>query len=629
MSKKKQQSLVNGAIVLTFAMLAVKVIGILFKMPLTNTIGMIGRGYFDLVYQIYTPIFAISVAGLPIAVARMISESVALKRYRDTRAILQASRKIFLIAGIVGTAILMIIAKPYILITNAPNEIMPGIIAVAPAIFFCCMMSSYRGYYEGLRNMNPTAASQFIEALGKLIVGLLLAKMVLNYGMVGVYDKTKTADGTAEVFGTVVHNETEAYAAIIPWAAVGAVLGVTIGSILGLFYLMARHKLNGDGLTRLDLELSPEAKDRRAISKELLKIALPVVAGALILNVSNLIDTMTIVGRTSVALGKDFGTVWAMHSGALDSALANENLILGSDAQANNKLIATYLFGAYNTGVDFRNLVPTITSGFGISVLPVLAAAWATRNREEVRRSIDSIMRLCLLIALPAGFGIAILAKPLLTIIYGVGNASDGITVAVPVLQVYGVVTALLALSTPITNMLQGLGRTDIPVKTMAFCTVVKIICNIVLIGIPALNIYGSMIGTIIFYIFDVGVNLYFLKKITQVRINWKSVFVKPLACAILCGGAAWAGYGLSRRGIEKILPSLTDMSFFQSGFGAKLGDYLLNANTLAALISVLISIIIYVVALLLTKSVTRDDVIGLPKGEKIAKALAKRGLLG
>ncbi|MDR3344616.1 MAG: polysaccharide biosynthesis C-terminal domain-containing protein [Oscillospiraceae bacterium] len=628
MSKQKQQSLVNGAIVLTFAMLAVKVIGILFKMPLTDTIGMLGRGYFDLVYQIYTPIFAISVAGLPIAVARMISESIALKRYRDARAILQASRRIFLIAGLLGTAVLVLIAYPYIMITKAPSEILPGIFMVAPAIFFCCMMSSYRGYYEGLRNMNPTAASQFIEAAGKLVVGLFLAKQVLSYGM-GIYESSKAADGTAVIWGTTVHDSGEAYTAIVPWAAAGAVLGVTVGSVLGLIYLMARHKLRGDGLTRLDLELSPEAKDRRAISKELLKIALPVVIGALILNVSNLIDTMTIVGRTTTALGTDFSTVWAMHKDALDSAVANDNLRLTGNAQESNQLIATYLFGAYNTGVDFRNLVPTITSGFGISVLPVLAAAWATRNRDEVRRSIDSIMRLCLLIALPAGFGMAVLAKPMLTILYGSGNAADGISVAVPVLQIYGVVTALLALSTPITNMLQGLGRTDIPVKTMAFCIVLKIVCNLVFIGIPSLNIYGSMIGTIIFYVFDVGINLFMLGRITGVRVAWWSVLVKPLFCAILCAASAWAGYGLLLRGVESVLPGLTDAAFFQSAFGAKIVDHLPTANTLAALLSVLIAVIIYVVSLLLTKAITKDDVIGLPKGEKIAKALAKHRLLG
>jgi stage V sporulation protein B len=409
------------------------------------------------------------------------------------------------------------------------------------------------------------------------------------------------------------------------------VLGVTIGSVLGLVYLMARHKLRGDGLTRLDLELSPEAKDGRAISKELLKIALPVVIGALILNVSNLVDTMTIVGRTTTALGEDFNTVWAMHSEALNAAVAKAEggLTLTGDAQESNKLIATYLFGAYNTGVDFRNLVPTITSGFGISVLPVLAAAWATRNREEVRRSIDSIMRLCLLIALPAGFGMAVLAKPMLTILYGSGNAADGIPVAVPVLQIYGVVTALLALSTPVTNMLQGLGRTDIPVKTMAFCIVLKIVCNIFFIGIPSLNIYGSMIGTIIFYVFDVGINLFMLKKITGVRVAWWSVLVKPLFCALLCAASAWAGYGLLLRGIENALPGLGNAAFFQSEIGAKIFEHLPNANTLAALLSVLIAVVVYVISLLLTKAITKDDVIGLPKGEKIAKALAKHRLLG
>jgi len=624
--KQKQQSLINGALILSFAMLAVKVVGVLFKMPLTNTIGMIGRGYFDQVYQIYTVFFAISTTGLPIAVSRMVSESIVLKRFRDTRAILKASRLMFLIAGVAGTAGLILLARPYIFISGAKEEIFPGIMMIAPAIFFCCLMSCYRGYYEGQRNMSPTAGSQFIEATGKLAVGLVLAKMVMNYGMT-MYDTLKAADGSATLNGlfwnnVFVKDETEAFVAIVPWAAAGAVLGVTIGSILGLLFLMARHKIKGDGITRLDLDLSPEAREPRVISKELLKLALPVVVGALILNISNLIDTMTIVRCTTAALGRDFDAVYAMHSEALDAAIANGSLSLGEGGE-NSKLIATYLFGAYNTGIDFRNLLPTITAGFGISVLPVLAAAWATRNREEAHRSINSIVRLCMLLALPGGFGIAVMARPFLTIIYGSGNAADGISIAVPVLQVFGVVMALLAISTPITNMLQGLGRTDIPVKVMAVCSAVKIICNVVLISMPGLNIYGSIIGTIVFYVLNVSINLYFLKKITGVRFDFKSVLLKPLLCAALCGMAAWSGFGLAMRGFEGM--NLDEMAFFQSS----IGERLLNENLLASIFAVFMAMVIYFMALLLTKAVTKDDVIGLPKGEKIAKALAKHGLLG
>jgi stage V sporulation protein B len=627
--QQKTQSLINGAIVLTLAMVAVKIIGALFKIPLGDTLGTEGRGLFDGVYQLYAPIFAISMAGLPVAVARMVSESVALKRFREARAVLKISQRIFMIAGIVGTVLLVALAYPYIKVSGQSEQILPGIFMIAPAVFLCCMMSSYRGYYEGLRNMNPTAASQFIEALGKLVVGLVLAKGVINYAL------AQFEGGSREVFGVAVENATDARLAAIPWASAAAILGVTIGSIVSLLYLMLRHKLRGDGITRLDLEISPEAKDPKVITRELLALALPVVASALILNLSNLIDTMTINRMLRRALETDYATVWAMHKGALEAAIASGNLDLNlPDAGAINEKIATYLWGAYNMGIDFRNLVPTIVSSFGISALPVLAAAWAVKNRNEVRRSVNSVLRLCLLIAMPAGFGMAVLAEPLLTILYGGGNAADGISVSAPVLQAFGFSTALLALSAPITNMLQGIGRTDIPVKTMALCAAVKFVCNLALIGLPGLNIYGSIIGTVIFYVLDVALNLYFLIKITGVKVAWGSVLMKPLFCGALCAGAAWATYGITLRGmaplVDKILPLLQKISLFQEGHkGARIAEMFVSANTFSVLASVLLAALIYVISLLLTKAITEDDIIGLPNGEKIAKVLAKRGLLG
>ncbi|MCL2023812.1 MAG: polysaccharide biosynthesis protein [Oscillospiraceae bacterium] len=625
MAKQKQQSLINGAIILTLAMFVVKVVGILFKMPLTSEIGMVGRGYFDLVYQIYTPIFAIAMAGLPIAVSRMVSESVTLNRFRDTREILRTYSRIFMLTGAVGTVLLCALAYPYVAISKAPSEIIPGIFLIAPAIFFCCVSASIRGYYEGQRNMSPTAASQFIEALGKLAAGLFLARIVLNYGM-NVYNSAKDADGAAVLWGVRVANDTEAHAVIVPWAAAGAVLGVTVGSVAGLIYLILRHKIKGDSITRLDLELAPAPRSSKEITRELIKLAFPVIVGALALNISNFIDTMTIVARTTAALGTDYDIVYGMHSASLDAAQASGSLNLNSASPAENyKLIATYLFGAYNTGVDFRNLLPTITAALGVSVLPVLAAAWTVRNRAEISRSVNSILRLCMLLALPGGLGMAVLARPFLTIIYGSGLAADGIPVAVPVLQVYGAAAVLLAVSTPITNMLQGIGRTDIPVKALIISAVVKITSNLIFIGIPSLNIYGSMIGTILFYVINVSIKLTYLKRLTGMKIDWKSVFLKPLFCASMCAGAAWACFGLFSRLMEKLIPALSEVTFFSGGIGEKL----LNVNLASSFAAVGAAMLVYVVLLLLTRSITKDEVLGLPKGEKIVKKLEKHRLLG
>ena len=156
MAERKKQSLLNGAIILVISTLVVKVIGLCFKMPLGSMLGLVGYGYFTSVYAIYTPIYSISMAGLPIAVSRMVAEDVALNHYREARMTLKTARKIFLLVGTAGTLLMVIISIPYAaFISDIRN--LPAMIAVAPSIFFCCYVSAYRGYYEGLRNMIPTA----------------------------------------------------------------------------------------------------------------------------------------------------------------------------------------------------------------------------------------------------------------------------------------------------------------------------------------------------------------------------------------------------------------------------------------------------------------------------------------
>ncbi len=609
MASEKKQSVLNGAMVLMFAVLLVKLIGVLFKIPLTDLIGSVGRGYFSSAYEVYTPIFAISMAGLPVAVSRMVAENVALERYREARNVFRVSQRIFLIVGTVGTAILLLAAYPYThFIQGVSSKSLPAVLCVAPSIFFCCFMSAYRGYYEGLRNMTPTAISQVIEALGKLVIGLLLAKLVVSGGL-SQYDAGMLASGnvSAEVFGTTVTSLTEANSVITPLAAAGAVLGVTVGSVASTVFLVVHHKLKGDGFTRVQLVNSPKSAEGSVLAKDMIKIAVPMVVSALILNITNLIDTTTIQARLATALETDFNAVVSMHEAAITKAVSLSRLDI-----SNKEEVVKYLWGSYGMALDFRNLVPTITVQLGVSALPALAAAWAVKDKTNVRSTIETVIRIGMLIALPAGIGMASLAEPILTVIYGRGQSSDAISVVAPIMVAYGLATFIMAISTPVTNMLQAIGRTDIPVKSVVVGAVCKLTCNFILVGNPKFNVYGAVAGTILFYVVIVACNLVSLIKVAKVKINWLSVFVKPFICAALCGVTAFASNAL----LNKIFPADTSESIF-------------NMGTVSVGISVVLAVIVYAISLLLIKGVAKEDVIVLPKGEKIAKTLEKYGLLG
>ena len=604
MASEKKQSVLNGAMMLMFAVVLVKVIGMLFKIPMSDMLGSVGRGYFNSAYEIYTPIFAISMAGLPVAVSRMVAESVALEKFREARAVFNASKRVFIIVGAVGTAILLIATYPYTALVAGTKSV-PAVLCVAPSIFFCCFMSAYRGYYEGLRNMTPTAVSQVIEALGKLIIGLALAKLIITIGE-GQYEST-IGNGLATVFGQQVANETEANSVIVPWAAAGAVLGVTVGSVASTVYLMIHYKLKGDGFTRVQLVNSPKARMGSDIAKEMVKIAIPMVVSSLILNITNLIDTITIQTRLEAALVNDFNAVVDMHSASIEQAVALARLNL-SDIDE----VVKYIWGSYGTALDFRNLIPTITIQLGVSALPALAAAWAIKDKANIRSTIETVIRIGMLIALPAGIGMAVLSEPILTVIYGRGNSSDAIAIVAPIVTAYGFATCIMAISTPTTSMLQAIGRTDIPVKTVVVGAICKIVCNFILVGTPGINIYGAVVGTILFYVVIVSCNMVSLLKISRVKVRWASVFVKPLICAALCGITAYASNSL----LNYIFKPDTTQS-------------IINMGTVSLGISIILGAVVYVLSLLLIKGVAKEDVSVLPKGEKIAKTLEKYGLLG
>ncbi len=593
-NREQGQSMLNGAFILVVATVLVKVIGALYKMPLTALIGGVGRGYFSRAYDIYTPLYAIAMAGLPVAVSKLVSQEKALGNFRDIKVIMKTSRKLFLLTGSVATVFLMAFAYPYSkFIIHEPDN-WSSIMLIAPSIFFCCCMSSYRGYYEGLSNMIPTAISQVIEALGKLVLGLATAYLIMNYGI-------KRFEAGLPVFGVNAADKAEALSAIYPFTAAGAIAGVTLGTVLGLIFLMIRHKIIGDGLNNELMLQAPPPQKSGSWARLIIVTALPVAAGSLILNVTNLIDAITISSRLAHAIDIDLETVKSLYA----TQIAASSIKDGD--------ISTYLYGAYSSALDFKNLIPTITMTLGISAIPALSAAWAVKDKKEIKVTIESVIRITMLVALPAGFGMAILAEPILGLVYNGTDAGDIVKIAAPILRSYGFAVFLFALSSPVTNMLQAVGRMDIPLKSIVAGAVVKIILNYVLVGNPSININGAPIGSIVCYVIICAINVFALVRITGIKTDFNSIFIKPLICAGISGAAALACYKVFG-GI------LSDVGNPASRF---------NGVTIATFIAVVAAVLAYVFALLLIKGISKDDVEMLPKGEKIAKVLEKKGLLG
>ena len=588
-NNRKTQSLLSGAMLLMVITVVVHVINIFFKIPITNIIGEVGRGYFTSAYELYTPIYAISMAGLPVAVSKMISERMATGRYREVRRVRDASKRLFLITGIVGTLLMLVLAYPFSHnIIGSPNSFL-SILCIGPSIFFCCMMSTYRGYYEGLRNMAPTGFSQLFECLGKLVFGIGLAKYVLKIA-------NDQFEATGVVFGVKCETAKDVVLAAAPYSSAAAIAGVTIGTILALIYCFIIYHKNGDGITEEELLGSPEPEEIGSLTKTLFTTVVPIATSALVLNITNLIDTSTIQSRLkhATAIGED--VIRNIYPEITELGIKSVD-------------IKDFLYGCYGVALDFRNLIPTVIMTLGVSAIPVLSAAFTRHETDKMQDAIHTVVKTASLLAVPAGFVMAALAEPMLRILF---PSSHSISISAPFVAVFGYAALLLAISTPINNMLQAVGRADVPVKSLLFGATAKIIINLILVGNPAINIKGAPVGTIVCYLIIVINNLLVLIKVCGVHINWLDALIKPFIVGALSGFAA---LGTNYVIIEKIFNLQGNLTSMKS--------------LVSCAISLIVAVIVWVILLAIFKVLTKNDVLSLPKGQKIAKVLEKLKVLG
>jgi stage V sporulation protein B len=313
-----------------------------------------------------------------------------------------------------------------------------------------------------------------------------------------------------------------------------------------------------------------------------------------------MIDSVMVQNRLQYAIDADMPLIKSLYGAQL--ALGK---VLDSD-------IKTFLYGAYSLSLDFKNLVPNLAMAMGVSAIPALSAAWAIKNRDEIRVSIESVIRVILLISFPAGIGMGVLSQPILSLLYSRGESASAIPITAPIMAAYGYTVFIVALSTPMTNMLQAIGKPMVPLKALTVGAIAKIIINYILVGIPSININGAVVGTVVCYLIILGICLVSLLNTTKVKLNIKSVIIKPLICAVLCGAAAYVSNSLLNRYLH---------------FGS--ADSIINSANISMLISIAIAAVVYLISLFLIKGIAKDDILMLPKGEKIAKTLEKYGFIG
>ena len=517
----KKQGFLYGSIILVASVFITKVIGALFKIPLANMLGGTGMGYFGCAYGLFMPIYAISVTGLPTAVAKITAENVAFERYANVRKIKKISLLIFSLIGLFASALLIILATPFSKYIVETPEALPSVIIIAPSIFFGCVMSVYRGYYEGLRNMYPTAISQVAEAVVKLCAGLALCYLTLKFAsdspMKFLYLVSKIQDVTSLSVQDLA----------LPYAAAAAIFGVTLSSFAGMLFLIFRHKIVGDGITKAEIVKDRVTDSSKTLISSLIKIIIPVAIGSLVTNLTSLIDLGTIVRslNTAIEKGPEFFSKLNMPT--------NE--------------MSNFIYGSFTgLAVTVFNLVPSFTNMFGKGILPNLAEAWSIKDQKRIKKSVESVILVTGLVAIPSGLGICVLAREILQFLYA--SRATEILVSYRSLAVLGIGVILLSITTPVFSMLQAIGRADLPVKIMMIGVAVKFLGNIILIPIPEINVVGAGISTMLCYAVISFISIKCLCNETGVKLNISKIFLKPLYAGILCCFSALLTYTFLER---------------------------------------------------------------------------------
>lgn len=506
----KKQGFLYGSAVLIISALIVKVIGALFRIPLANMLGGTGMGYFSAAYGIFMPVYAISVTGLPAAAARAVSAAAAKGQADGAEAVKRTALSLFGAVGAVGTLIIILGAYPLCRFISGDISAVPAVIAIAPSVLAGCLVSVYRGCAEGMRDMYPTAVSQVIEGAAKLVFGLFLC-----YGCLYI------ANNSPLLFLRLTGCEKigiSAEDAALPFASAAAVLGITLSSFAGLLYMILRDRREKrprtDRLTH---------NERTVIRKELLKTAIPAAVGALVINLTSLIDLVTVM-RSLNALIKT--APWEF-SALLGSGIPYDEM-------------PNFIYGSFTgLAVTVFNLVPSVTNMFGKSMLPAAAAAKTSGDMKRLGECSGGAVLAAALVSVPAGLGITALAEPVLRTLFG-GRELE-ISVCVNAMRVLGAAVPFVCISSAAFAVLQAADRADIPVKLMAVGAAVKLAGNIILTPIPRLGVTGAAISTLLCYILICVMSLFMLKKYAAFgAMEFSHMLCRIISCGLLCGAGAF-----------------------------------------------------------------------------------------
>ena len=502
-----KQSLIKGSLILGIAGIITRFLGLFFRWPLIMLIGDEGVGYYQMSYPLY--MFFVAVAsGVPVAISKLISENNVLSDYEGNFTVIKEASKLMAILGIGTSMVLFLFSKQIISFLRWDEKSYYSLIGISIAPAIISFLTVFRGFFQGYQNMTPSAISQILEQIGRVVVGVGLAILFLPRG--------------------------------IEYSAGGAALGAAAGGLCALIYLLLKFLK-----TKRSLGIEKVKSDSKILDK-IIRIAIPISVGASVGTIMNLIDSIIVPKKL------------------LEAGFSSRE--------------ATILYSQLTGKASGLGNIPlTLSMAICTSLIPIVAEVYMLKRKQELQEKIDMVIKLSVLISIPSFLGLFYLATPILNMIFP-GRAGGG-----SILRYLAISIPFIVLTQTTTSIMQGIGEYMKPIFSLIIGCIIKVIITDILVPLESVNVYGAVIGTIVAYICVSIINILLIKAKLNIKLNLYN-------------------------NLMKIMYSGTVMIFFVVFSFNYLYRCTAN-NNLSCLLSIGTGAIIYLLAIILFKVFTVDDI--------------------
>ena len=474
----KKQSFIFGTILLAVSGIICKIIGAVYKIPLTNILGTQGVGIYYVIFPVYVFMLTFASNSFTIAISRKVSKCIADGKDFTAFKVFKSSLLLLSILGLLGGIVLASLSRLIATLQGVENAFICYIV-ISPSILLVAISCAFKGYFQGLQNMTSTALSQIVEQIAKLGLGFLLAGLLIKKGV---------------VYGTI-----------------GALLGVTLSEVFEvLFFVLyysvfrAKHKRY---FKFFNIKEDEKLITVKSIVSEIFKSSIPLTLSSIILPLSMVIDSFLIIN--------------ILKSLQFDKVFATKLLGLNS--------------GVVNTLVG---LPSTLSVAICMTIVPFITFALSKKDFAAISEKTALSIKLSIIISVPCIFAFAIFSPHIIRILYSHSFESNyEFNVASSLLCVSSINILYLAILQISTSLLQAINKSYIPVISLSVSLVLKVVFEVLLIRIPYINIAGAIVSNTVCYFISSAINIYFFKKYIPLKFSFYQTVICPVMSSICMVG--------------------------------------------------------------------------------------------